>query len=561
MGRGPRAQGPERSEKKPWTRVTSSPAHAGTPLVVTSRGMARILVTDAIQLGATDDPDMTVDYRAGIERSELLELVGEYDAVITRSRTKVDAELLDRARKLQVVGRGGVGVDNIDLEAASRRGVLVVNAPEANNVSAAELAIALMLAAARGVSRSDRLIREGRWDRAFLGRELKGARLGIVGLGRIGSLVAKRAQGLGMSVAAFDPYISPHRAQELKVELHDDLGKLLQRSDFLTVHTPLTEETEGLIGTRELDQLPGGAIVVNAARGGIVQEAALLAALESGKVFAAGLDVFVLEPPTTDNPLVNRDDVVLTAHLGANTVEAQGRVGTEILERTILALKGDYSRGVVNAPALSPQVMAELGEHLRLGEVLGSVVAQLGGGRVRELEIELAGDFPLDPDPIATAVIKGLLEPVLDQPPTYVNAPSIARERDIRVSKVRAARGRGYTTQVTATARGPGGESSVAGTVLAGNPRIVAIDGYPLEIRPEGTMLVCTNYDRPGAVGRVGTVLGQAGVNINSMQLSRVSEDGLAMFVLTLDSTPDMQILAVLRSLTDVIQTLRMVRL
>src|SRR5690606_10608622 len=295
---------------------------SATP-VVTSRGMARILVTDAIQLGEARDPEMVVDYRAGIERPELLEIVGGYEAVITRSRTRVDAELLERATKLQVVGRGGVGVDNIDMEAASRRGVLVVNAPEANNVSAAELAMALMLAAARGVSRSDRLIREGKWDRAFLGRELKGARLGIVGLGRIGSLVAKRAQGLGMSVGAFDPYVSPHRAEELKVDLHDDLESLLRRSDFLTVHTPLTEETEGMIGSAELALLPDGAVVVNAARGGIVEEDALLAALQSGKLFGAGLDVFGLEPPTPDNPLVNRDDVVLTAHLGANTVEAQ----------------------------------------------------------------------------------------------------------------------------------------------------------------------------------------------------------------------------------------------
>jgi len=529
--------------------------------VVTSRAMARILVTDSIRLGEVEDPDIEVDYRPGIERADLLALVGAYDAIITRSRTRVDAELLERAERLKVVGRGGVGVDNIDLEAASRRGVLVVNAPEANNVSAAELAVALMLAAARGVARSDRLIRSGRWDRAFLGRELKNARLGIVGLGRIGSLVARRAQGLGMLVGAYDPYLSPHRAEELKVELFDDLGALLSRSDFLTVHTPLTEETEGMIGRAELAALPDGAVVVNAARGGIVDEAALLWALECGKVFAAGLDVFVLEPPTPDNPLIGRDDVVLTAHLGANTVEAQGRVGTEILERTVMALKGDYSRGVVNAPALAPQVVAALGDHLELGEVLGRVVSQLGGGRVRELEIELAGEFPIDPDPIATAVIKGLLEPVLDQPPTYVNAPSIARERDIRVSKVRAARGRGYTTQVTATVRGPGGEASVAGTVLAGRPRITAIDGYALEIRPEGTMLVCTNYDRPGAVGRVGTVLGEAGVNINSMQLSRVSDDGLAMFVLTLDSAPEPATIARLRSMHDVIQTLRMVRL
>ena len=523
--------------------------------------MQRILVTDSIQLGTLDDPDIELVDRAGIGRAELLAVVGEYDAIITRSRTQVDDELLLAATRLRVIGRGGVGVDNIDLEAASRRGLLVVNAPEANNVSAAELAIALLLAAARGVARSDRLVRAGTWDRSFLGKEVKDARLGIVGLGRIGSLVAKRAHGLGMQVAAYDPYISQHRAAELKVELFDDLDSLLRRSDFLTVHTPLTDETTGIIGSRELGLMPRGSVVVNAARGGIIDEVALVEALASDHLFAAGLDVFTLEPPTIDNLLVQRDDVVLTAHLGANTVEAQGRVGTEILERTVMALKGDYSRGIVNAAALSPEVMAALGTHLALGEVLGSVVAQLGRGRVRELEIELAGDYPIDPDPIATAVIKGLLEPVLDQPPNYVNAPAIARDRDIRVSKVRAARGRGYTTHVLVTASTDDGRASVGGTVLAGRPRITSIDGYALEIRPEGTMLVCTNFDRPGAVGRVGTVLGEAGVNINSMQLSRVSDDGLAMFVLTLDQAPSEAVLDVLRSMTDVIKTLRMARL
>src|SRR5690606_12536476 len=234
-----------------------------------------------------------------------------------------------------------------------------------------------------------------------LGKEVKDARLGIVGLGRIGSLVAKRALGLGMQVAAYDPYITQHRAAELKVDLFDDLDSLLRRTDFLTVHTPLTDETTGIIGSRELGLMPRGSVVVNAARGGIIDEVALVEALASDHLFAAGLDVFTLEPPTIDNLLVQRDDVVLTAHLGANTVEAQGRVGTEILERTVMALKGDYSRGIVNAAALSPEVMAALGTHLALGEVLGSVVAQLGRGRVRELEIELAGDYPIDPDPIA----------------------------------------------------------------------------------------------------------------------------------------------------------------
>ncbi len=523
--------------------------------------MARILVTDTIQLGDTSYPEMDVVDRAGIDRDELLGIVGDFDALVTRSRTKVDGELIGAARQLRVIGRGGVGVDNIDLESASRRGILVVNAPEANNVSAAELAIALMLNAARGVARADRLIRAGTWDRKFLGRELKGGRLGIVGLGRIGSLVARRAQGLGMTVMAFDPYITRRRAEELKVELYDDLHAMLARSDFLTVHTPLTEETAGMIGDRELARLPRGAVVVNAARGGIIQEDALLRALEAGTLFGAGLDVYESEPPDRSLPLFQRQDVVLSAHLGANTAEAQARIGAEILERVVLALNGDYSRGVVNAPALAPEVMSALGRHLELGELLGLTVAQLARGRVRELEVEFAGSFPIDPDPVATAVTKGFLEPFLDDPPNYINAPSIARERDIRVSRATASRSRGYTTHVLVSAVTSEGRTSVAGTVLADQPRIVAIDDYPIEIRPEGTMLVCTNYDRPGAVGRVGSILGDAGVNINSMQLSRTSEDGLAMFVLTCDQVPPDHVIEVLLGLGDVIRSLRVVRL
>lgn len=523
--------------------------------------MTRILVTDSIQLGAVTDPDVTLDDRAGISRADLLGIVSGYDAIITRSRTQVDEELLAAATRLKVVGRGGVGVDNIDLDAASRRDILVVNAPEANNVSAAELALALMLAASRGVARSDRLVRQGRWDRAYLGRELEGARLGVVGLGRIGSLVARRAQGLGMEVAAYDPYINRRRADELKVDLFDDLSSMLARSDFLTVHTPLTDETRGMIGPAQLAALPDGAVVVNAARGGIVQEDALLAALESGKLFGAGLDVFVLEPPTVDHPLLARDDVVLTAHLGANTREAQHRVGEQILERTLAVLRGNYSVDIVNAPALAPQVMAALGAYLELGERLGAMAAQLAEGRVRSVEVEFSGDFPRDPDPVATAVVKGLMEPFLDTPPSYVNAPSLARDRDIRVSKATSASDHGYTSHVLVTVTTAAGTTRVGGTVLAGKPRITSIDGYNLEIRPEGAMLVCTNYDRPGAVGRVGTVLGEAGVNINSMQLSRVSEDGLAMFVVTLDSAPRGEVLEVLAGLEDVIRSLRLVRL
>jgi D-3-phosphoglycerate dehydrogenase / 2-oxoglutarate reductase len=522
--------------------------------------MQRILVTDSINLGSATFPDMVIDDRPGIGREDLLQVVHDYDAIITRSRTQVDEPLLRAARKLRVIGRGGVGVDNIDIDAASRRGILVLNAPEANNVSAAELAITLMLAAARGVARSDRLVRSGVWDRRYLGREVKGARLGIVGIGRIGSLVAKRAAALGMEVAAYDPYITRRRAEELGVRLCEDVRELMARSDFVTVHTPLTDETRGMIGAAELAAMPKGGVVVNAARGGIVVEDALYDALASGHLHGAGLDVFVCEPPPSDHPLLTRDDVVVTAHLGANTVEAQERVGSEILERTVAALRGDVSRGAVNAPALAPDVVKALGRYLELGEVLGRVASQLAPGRVRELEVEFSGTFPVDPDPIATAVTKGFLEPILSEPPNYINAAAIAKERDIRVSRVVASRSRGYTQHVLVSARGADVDTQVGGTVLGDHMRIVSIDGYPIEIRPEPVMLICTNYDRPGAIGRIGSVLGDAGVNISGMQLSRVGEDGLAMFALTLDQMPSDDVLDVLRGLGDVIHSLRTVR-
>lgn len=524
-------------------------------------GVPRILVTDAITLGDAHFPDVEVVDRPGIAREELLDIVGDFEGLITRSRTQVDEALLRAATKLRVIGRGGVGVDNIDLDAASRRGIVVLNAPEANTTSAAELAIALMFAAARGVARSDRILRGGGWDRAFLGRELTGARLGIVGLGRIGSQVAQRAAGLGMRVAAYDPYVTRQRAEALGVTLLERLEALLERSDVLTVHTPLTEETRGMIGAEQLALLPRGAIVVNAARGGIVDESALLAALDAGHLRAAGIDVFVHEPPAADHPFLGRDDIVMTAHLGANTVEAQTRVGAEILERTALALLGDLSRGAVNAPALAPDVVKALGRYLELGEILGRVSSQLAAGRVRELVVRCEGSFPAPPAPVHVAVAKGFLERFLDEPPNYINAVAIAKERGVQVRFEEAAASGAYRQQVSVVARGGGPEVEIAGTVLGDHPRIVAVDGFPIEIRPDGPMLLCTNYDRPGAIGKVGTVLGDAGVNISALQLSRVGDDGLAMFALTLDQLPDEGVLDVLRSLSDVIHSLRTVRL
>ncbi|MEZ4630277.1 MAG: phosphoglycerate dehydrogenase [Deinococcales bacterium] len=521
----------------------------------------KILVSDSINLGKASYPDMEIDYQPTIERQELLKIIGNYDALITRSRTQVDDALVKAGSKLKVIGRGGVGVDNIDLDSASRRGVLVLNAPEANNVSAAELAISLMLAAARGVNRSDKLIRQGVWDRKFLGRELKGARLAIVGIGRIGSLVARRAQGLGMTVMAYDPYISRQHVEQLKVELFDNLKEMLVKADFLTVHTPLTEETLGMIGRPEIACLPKHAVVVNAARGGIIDEEALAEALANKQIFAAGVDVFIGEPPRKEHPFFALDNIVLTAHLGANTQEAQARVGSEILERTVAALQGDISKGAVNAPSLSKEVMQSLGKYLELGEIMGKVLAQMMKGRPRELQIEFSGQFPVDPDPIAVAVTKGFLEPILTDKPNYINASAIAKERDIKVSKVFATRLKGYTQHVEARVLSSEGSVSISGTVLADSPRIVAIDGFTIEIKPEGTMLICTNYDRPGAVGKIGTVLGNAGINISAMQLSRVGENGFALFALTLDQAPGEAIIGELLALPGVLHSLNLVRL
>lgn len=521
----------------------------------------KVLVTDSINLGEKTYEGVEVDYRAGIEREQLLDIVGGYDAIITRSRTSIDAALLDAATNLKVIGRGGVGVDNIDLDAASRKGILVLNAPESNNVSAAELAIALMLSAARGVARSDKQIREGVWDRKFLGREVKGATLGIVGLGRIGSLVSRRARHLGMTVLAYDPYISRNRAEDLKVELVDALPEMLKRVSFLTVHTPLTDETKGMIGAAEIALLPEKAVVVNAARGGIIQEEALVAALKSGHLFGAGLDVYVGEPPALTHPLLQLDNIVMTAHLGANTAEAQARVGEEILDRTALALKGDLSRGAVNAPALTPDVMEALGPFIHLGEALGKLVTQLAKGRVRELNIEFSGEFPQDPEPVVVAVTKGMLEPILDEPPNYINAPSIAKERDINISKTMSSRSKGYTSHVLVKLQTDEGTTTVGGTVLGTQPRIVEINDFPIELRPEGTMLICSNYDKPGAVGKVGTVLGNGGVNISGLQLSRVAGDGLALFALGLDSEPSEAVLDELRALPDTLKSLELVHL
>ncbi|TBH21935.1 phosphoglycerate dehydrogenase [Thermus thermamylovorans] len=510
--------------------------------------MWRILVSDEMRLGNLRYPGVLLDYRPGIGREELLEVIPAYDALITRSRTQVDAELLRQGKRLKVVGRGGVGVDNVDLEAASRLGILVVNVPEANTRSAAELAFGLLLAAARGIALSDRKVRAGEWDRKFLGLELKGKTLGIVGLGRIGGQVARFAKGFEMRVLAYDPYIPRTRAESLGVELLEDLSDLLRQSHFLTVHTPLTEETRGMIGRRELYLLPRGAVVVNAARGGIVDERALLEVLEEGHLFAAGLDVFAEEPPSKDHPLLRHPRVVLTAHLGANTLEAQDRVGEAVLERVVRTLEGDLSYALNTG--FDPEALEALRGFLPLGEALGKLLAQITRGRPEVLEVGFLGQFEKDPEPVASAVAKGFLSRVLGgEAVNLVSARPLLKDRGIRLVTRKEEQAGEYMRLLEVRLATDQEERRARGVVMAGRPRLVGIDDYALEVVPEGYMLVCTNYDRPGVVGQVGTLLGEAGVNIAGMQLGRDMPGGRALFVLTVDQKPSPEVLEALRAL------------
>lgn len=523
----------------------------------------RVLICDEMNPGNLDHEGFQIDYQGNLEREETLRRLPEYDALITRSRTKVDRELLDAAGpRLKVIGRGGVGVDNIDLEYASRRGLLVLNAPESNNVSAAELAVMHLMAAARGLTRSDRKTRAGEWDRKFLGLELTDKTLGIVGLGRIGSIVADRAQGLHMNVVAYDPYVPESKFERLGVQRAASLDELLGQVDALTVHTPLTDETRGMIGERELALLKKDAIVVNAARGGIIEEQALVNALHAGHLFAAGVDVFVDEPPTTEHIFLGAPNLGITAHLGANTREAQERVGAEIVSRVLDALHGDVSKGAVNAPALDAKTMEQLGGYLDLGEKLGRILAQLLPG-AHEVEVTFRGEFPTDPSPVVTAVLMGYLSGSTDEHPNMINARALARERGVTLSVREEEDSPDYQTEVIVRVLNRSGEKErtrkVGGTVFGKSPRLTRLRDYRVELEPEGFILIASNLDKPGAVAKLSNLLGTWGINIAGMALGRSEKGGQALFTLTLDDSLTPEQLQAIRDL-DVIESAFLVR-
>ena len=499
--------------------------------------MDRILVTESIaEEGlAALRAAAQVDVRTDLDKAALLEVLPEYDALVVRSGTKVTAEVLAAGTKLRAVGRAGTGVDNIDVDAATRRGIIVVNAPASNSVAVAELTVGLILALARQLPQAHGSLQGGKWERnKFMGFEVRGKTLGLVGLGRIGAEVARRARGLEMDVLAYDPVVSTDRAAQIGVTLAS-LDEVLAQSDFLSLHVPLIDSTRNLINAARLAQMKPTAYIVNAARGGIVDEAALADALERRVIAGAAFDVFTKEPPT-ENPLLGHPRVITLPHLGASTVEAQTLTGVDVAEGVIDALRGATPRYAVNAPFVAPEEWGVLAPYIALGRKLGALCTSLITDPVRQYELEYMGELgEVSKAPVRLAVLQGLLDGVCEQRVTPVNAPLLARERGLRYTEHSNAEDESYAGRLVLRAVTADGAHEFAGTVLRDEPHIVEVDGYWVDFVPDGPLMFTYHRDRPGMIGRVGMLLGAADVNISGMYVGRMAPREQAMMVLTLD--------------------------
>jgi D-3-phosphoglycerate dehydrogenase len=502
---------------------------------------------------------LEVDVRTKLPPEEFARIVGEYDGLVVRSATRVTKAALERVGRLKVIGRAGIGLDNVDQAAATARGVVVMNTPGGNTVTTAEHTIAMLLALARDVPQATASCKAGRWEKArFMGVEVSNKTLGVVGLGNIGRVVADRALGLKMKVAAYDPYLSPERARELGVDLID-LDTLVARADVITVHVPLTPETKGLIGRKELARAKKGVMLVNCARGGIVDEAALAEAIESGHVRGAALDVFEQEPPPADHPLLKLPQVICTPHLGASTGEAQENVAVAIAEQIVAYLVHGQVQNAVNVPSVPADALGRLRPWLALAEKLGAFVSQTTPGGVEEVRVTYRGDVAAEPvASLTVSVVKGLLRPVLKETVNFVNAPLLARERGIRIVESRSEESEDFQSLLTVELRTSEGESHVDGTIFGKQePRIVRINEYRLEAAPEGHLLVMWSNDKPGVIGGIGTTLGRHGINIARMHLGRESVGGRAISVISVDQPLGRDHLDALKALPHVIRAVQ----
>lgn len=520
--------------------------------------MPKVLICDAI---AEDGLKILrqvadVDVKTGLKEEELIAIAGDYDGFMVRSATKITRPVMEAATKLQIIGRAGVGVDNIDVEAATERGVIVVNSPGGNTIAVAELVLGMMLALVRNVVPATTSMAAGEWKRSkLMGTQLLGKTLGIIGVGRIGVEVAKRAQSFGMHVVGYDPFLTTQRAKDLNIEALT-VDEILLRADFVTIHTPLTKDTKHLFNAERIARMKDGAVLINCSRGGIVDEGALYDALKSGKLGGAGLDVFEQEPPL-NLPLSELSNVVLTPHLGASTEEAQSEVALDVARQMVEVFAGNPPQSAVNLPALPPESRQFIAPFLPLMEKLGKIQSALADGRLESIEIKYCGDISAYDTGVLTRVfLKGLLQSSFDQPVTYVNAPTLAHQRGVTVTEVKCDQSEDYAnlveTLVTRNDDNYQRTRQIDATIFnEKEPAIVRIQGLRVDVRPEGTLLMLPNTDKPGMIGRVGTILGKAGVNIGGMQVGRTAVGERAVMVLTLEEPVSLEVIAELDAQPD----------
>lgn len=526
----------------------------------------KVLISDSLSKEAIaileKEKELKVDVNTKLTPDELKNVIKDYDALIVRSGTKVTKDVIEHADKLRIVGRAGVGLDNVDVEAASKKGVIVVNTPGGNTISTAEHTVSMMLALSRNISLADQSMKRGEWERKkFMGTELYGKTLGVVGLGRIGTEVAKRALSFEMRVLAYDPYLSMEKAKELGIE-SVDLNTLFKESDYISVHTPLTEETKHIISDKEFGMMKKGIRIINCARGGIVDEEALVKAIESGKVAGAALDVYEDEPPKKDSKIIKLDKLVLTPHLGASTEEAQVNVAIDIANTVRDVLFNKCIRNAVNMPCVEPEMLKIIEPYLKLCENIGAMQSQLVEGHIKRIRIRYVGEIlKYDLSPFTVSLIKGMLTPILQETVNFVNSLVIAKERGINIVEMKTAEVQDYTSLIWVEVETDKSKNSIAGTLFTKiDPRIVKVNEFYVDCVPEGYMVVIFNKDVPGIIGQIGRILGDNKINIAGMSFGREEKGGRAITVLNVDSDVPKKVLEEIRRSSN-IQEVKLVKL
>ncbi len=518
----------------------------------------KILISDRLSTRGVDVLEhggYTADVKTALSREQLLDIIKDYDGIIVRSGTKVTADVIDAGIRLKIIGRAGTGLDNVDCDAATRRGIVVMNTPGGNTVTTAEHTIALIVAMSRKIPQASASTKAGKWEKStFMGTELYNKTLGLVGLGQIGAYVTKLAQGLAMNVIGHDPYLSGERAQALGIDAVA-LDELFARADFISVHTPLTKETQSLINARAINIMKDGVMLVNCARGGIIHEQDLHTALTSKKVAAAAFDVFEEEPVKPDHPLLALDNFICTPHIGASTEEAQEHVAVAIAEQFVDYFKKGVTRGAVNIPSVPPEMLPQLHPYLKLAEQMGFFQSQLIDGGIEQVTVEYSGEVAqLTLAPLTAAVLHGLLAPILEDAVNAVNAPLVAKTRGIEVKEIKGGDAGEYASVIRLSLKVGEQRHQLAGTLYdKKEPRIVESNAYAVEVIPEGHLLLISNVDRPGVIGVVGRILGEHNANISWMQCSRTKKGSDALLIIGLDGPPPVQVVDVLKEQKDIL--------